>query len=54
MTGALIVALALAIPVMLFPVAYVWYINIGGLVHAVGEARQAKATQKKLATEKAK
>ena len=54
MTAALIVALVLAIPVILFPVAYIWYINIGGLAHAVREARQAKATQKELATEKAK
>jgi len=54
MEWQLILALVLAIPVILFPVAFVWYINIGGIIHAVGEARQAKATQKKLATEKAK
>ena len=54
MTVALIVALVLAIPVILFPVAYIWYINIGGLVHAVREVRQAKATQKELTTAKAK
>ena len=54
MQWELIVALVLAIPVILFPVAYVWYLNIGGVVHAVREARQAKATQKELATEKAK
>lgn len=39
---ALIVALAVAIPVILFPVALVWYINIGGIVHAVREAKAAK------------
>ena len=54
MEWQLIVALVLAIPVILFPVAFVWYINIGGIIQAVGEARRAKATQKKLATEKAK
>ncbi|MFC2042056.1 hypothetical protein ACFLTV_00980 [Chloroflexota bacterium] len=39
MEGTIIVALALAIPVILFPVAFVWYLNIGGIVHAVREAR---------------
>jgi len=36
-----IVALLIAIPVILFPVAFVWYLNIGGIVHAVREARTA-------------
>ena len=43
----LIVALAVAIPVVLLPVALVWYINIGGIVHAVREARAAR--EKKVA-----
>ena len=38
-----IVALAVAIPVILFPAAFVWYMNIGGLVHAMREARAAQA-----------
>ena len=38
----LIVALAVAIPVILFPAAFVWYLNIGGIVHAVREARTVK------------
>lgn len=48
-----VLALILAIPVILFPAAFMWYINIGGIVHAVQEARKAKATQKTLADEKA-
>ena len=39
----LIVALVVAVPIVLFPVAFVWYINIGGIVHAVREARAARA-----------
>ncbi len=39
----LIVALVVAIPVILFPVAFVWYLNIGGIVQAVREARAVKA-----------
>ncbi|MFC1911669.1 hypothetical protein ACFLXG_00715 [Chloroflexota bacterium] len=48
MEGTQILALALAIPVILFPAAYVWYLNIGGMVHAVREAKVAK--EKKAAT----
>ena len=42
MQWELIVALVLAIPVILFPVAYVWFLNIGGVVHAVREAKAAR------------
>jgi hypothetical protein len=43
MEGTMIVALVLAIPVVLFPAAFVWYLNIGGMVKAVREARAAHA-----------
>ena len=46
----LIVALVVAIPVILFPAAFVWYLNIGGMVGAIREARAARA--KKAATVK--
>ena len=46
----MIVALVLAIPVVLFPAAFVWYLNIGGIVHAVREAKAAR--EKKTATAK--
>lgn len=51
MQWELIVALVIAIPVILFPAAFVWYLNIGGIVQAVREAR--KAREKKAATDKA-
>ena len=44
----MVVALVIAIPIVLFPVALIWYLNIGGAVAAVREARAAKA--KKVAT----
>ena len=50
MQWELIVALVLAIPVILFPVAFVWYVNIGGIVHAAREKKVAR--EKKLATAK--
>ena len=42
MTGYAILALALAIPVILFPAAYVWYINLGGIFTTVRAARERR------------
>jgi len=50
MEWQVIVALALAIPVIVFPAAFVWYLNIGGIVHAVKEAKAVR--QKKAAAMK--
>lgn len=38
-----IVALVLGIPVILFPVVFVWYLNIGGIYAAIQEARRRRA-----------
>jgi hypothetical protein len=45
MEGTMIVALVLAIPVVLFPAAFVWYVNLGGIAKAVREARAARASK---------
>lgn len=42
MEGQLMLALVLAIPVILFPVALIWYLNIGGLFAAIKKAREKK------------
>ena len=42
-----IVALVIAIPVILFPVAFVWYLNLGGIYAAVKEARTRRAVREK-------
>ena len=42
METTLIVALVLAVPVILFPAAFVWYLNIGGIAHAIREAKTRK------------
>lgn len=34
-----VIALILAIPVILFPVVFIWYLNIGGLQAALKRAR---------------
>ena len=43
METAMIVALIVAIPVVLFPAAFVWYLNVGGILRAAREARARKA-----------
>ena len=45
MEGLTILALVVAIPVILFPAAFVWYLDISGLVHATREARAARGKQ---------
>lgn len=45
MEWQVIVALAIAVPVILFPAALVWYLNIGGMVQTVREARARKVTE---------
>ena len=48
----LIVALVIAIPIVLFPAAYIWYLNVGGVMAKVREARAArekKAAEAKIA-----
>ncbi|MFC1974708.1 hypothetical protein ACFLVA_01695 [Chloroflexota bacterium] len=44
-----IVALAIAIPIILFPAAFVWYLNIGGIYHAIQEARKRRAAREERA-----
>jgi len=42
-----IVALVIAIPIILFPAAFVWYLNIGGIYAAIEEARERRAVREK-------
>ena len=46
METGVVIALAIAIPVILFPAAFVWYLNLGGVFQAVREARTRKVTEK--------
>ncbi len=47
METAMVVGLAIAIPVILFPAAFVWYLNIGGIVATVREARTRRLVEEK-------
>jgi hypothetical protein len=51
MEWQVIVALVVILPVILFPAAFVWYLNIGGLYAAVREARKKRAAEEKKALE---
>ncbi len=44
-----IAAMVIAIPIILFPVALIWFANIGGLVHALKE-RKTRAAEEARAT----
>ncbi|MFH0914390.1 MAG: hypothetical protein V1849_03770 [Chloroflexota bacterium] len=43
-----VIALAVAIPVILFPAALVWYINVGGLYAAIKRSREKRAIARHL------
>ena len=47
MEWQIIVALAVMIPVILFPAAYVWYLNIGGMYATVKVAQRKREAEKK-------
>ena len=42
-----ILALVLVIPIILFPVAFIWAINIGGIYKAIKEARAKRVAREK-------
>jgi hypothetical protein len=42
-----IVGLVIVIPVILFPVAFIWYFNIGSIVNAIRQARARRANRGK-------
>ena len=47
MEWQVILALVLAIPIMLIPVALIWYINLGGIYAAIKEARERRVAHEK-------
>ncbi len=45
MQTELLIAVAIAIPIVMFPVAYVGYLTLGGIRAAVQEARKSKTAK---------
>ena len=54
MDWQIVVALVIAIPIILFPVAFVWFLNVGGIYAAVKEARARRVAHAKRAKESVK
>lgn len=42
MQWPVIVALAIAIPIIIFPVAFIWYLNIKGIRESIRKAHEQK------------
>ena len=53
MEWQIIVALVLIIPIILIPVVFVWYLNVGGIYAAIKEARARRVAHEKGVTTKA-
>ena len=47
MEWQIIVALVIAIPIILFPVVFVWFLNIGGIYAAIKEARARRVARER-------
>ena len=46
MNWEFVVILVLAIPVILFPAAFIWYLNAGGIYAALQQARKRRAARR--------
>ena len=47
MQWELVVALVIAIPIILFPAAFVWYLNVSGIYIVIRETRKRQIARKK-------
>lgn len=51
MSWQIIVAMVVMIPVILLPVAFIWYLNMGGIYAAIKEARATRKESKRVLAE---
>ena len=54
MQWQIIIALVIAVPIILLPVMFVWFINISGIYASIKEVRARRAATKKKFKETAK
>ena len=47
MQWELVIALVIAIPIILFPAAFVWYLNVSGIYIVIRETRKRQIARKK-------
>ena len=45
MEGQIMLALGLALPVIFFPAAYIWYLTIGGIYAAIKETQKQRTAR---------
>ena len=48
MEWQIVVILAITIPVLLIPVVYVWYLNIGGIYATIRQRRESRLRSRKM------
>ena len=54
MQWQMIIALVIAIPIILFPVAFIWFLNVGGIYTSIKEAQKKRAAFKESVKAQAK
>jgi len=47
MEWQIVIAILIAIPIVLFPVALIWYLNLGGVVTAIKKLKNKRAVREK-------
>ena len=47
MEWPVIIALVAAVPVILFPVAFIWYLNVGGIYETIKESMARRVAARK-------
>ena len=47
MEWQIIIAILIAIPIILFPIALVWYLNLGGVTTAIKDFKVKRAVREK-------
>ena len=47
MQWELVIALVIAVPIILFPAAYIWYLNASGIYSLTKEARAKRAARER-------
>ena len=47
MEWQIVIALVIAVPVILFPAAFIWYMNVGGIYQAIKKARAKRVAERK-------
>ena len=47
MEWQIIIAILIAIPIILFPMALIWYLNLGGVIPAIKEFKSRRAIREK-------